>query len=94
MAYCEDLNSNQGENKKLFHDLTVAKNRIEKDEIEIQALRTQLKQVKDDAERRVGALERRNLELETDHKQLNAQYKLLNEKSGKLTKQDEEIRKQ
>jgi hypothetical protein len=22
MAYCEDLNSGQGENKKLFHDLT------------------------------------------------------------------------
>jgi len=33
------------------------------------------------------------LELETDNKQINAQYKLLNEKSGKLTKQDEDLRK-
>lgn len=68
----------------MFHDLTVAKNRIEKDEIEISGLRNQLKQIKEDAERRLGSLERRNLELETDNKQLNAQYKLLAEKSGKL----------
>jgi predicted nucleic acid-binding Zn-ribbon protein len=33
------------------------------------------------------------LELETDNKQLNAQYKLLNEKSGKILKQDEDLRK-
>lgn len=86
MGYCEDLNSNQGENKKLFHDLQVAKNRIEKDEIEINALRTQIKQIKEDADRRVSALERRNLELETDNKQVKSQYKLLSEKSGKITK--------
>ena len=93
MAYCEDLNLNQGENKKLFHDLSIARNQIEKFEIETQSLRTQLKHVKEDTERRVGALERRNLELETDNNQLNAQYKLLNEKSGKIQKQDEELRK-
>jgi len=72
MAYCEDLNLNQGENKKLFHDLSIARNQIEKFEIETQSLRTSLKHVKEDTERRVGALERRNLELETDNKQLNA----------------------
>lgn len=52
-----------------------------------------MKHIKEDAERRIGALERRNLELETDNKQINAQYKLLNEKSGKILKQDEDLRK-
>lgn len=56
----------------MFHELTQARNRVEKDEIEINSIRSQLRQVKEDAERRVGALERRNLELETDNKQLNA----------------------
>ena len=60
----------------------MANNRLEKDQIEISALRSQLKEVKEDSERRVVALERRNLDLETDYKQLDAQYSLLNEKGG------------
>jgi len=50
----------------------MAQNKLEKDQIEISALRMQLKEVKEDSERRVHTLERRNLDLETDLKQLNA----------------------
>ena len=46
----------------------MAQNKLEKDQIEIQALRTQLKEVKDESERRCNGLERRNLDLETDLK--------------------------
>ena len=71
----------------------MAQNKLEKDQIEISALRVQLKEVKEDSERRVQTLERRNLDLETDLKQLNAQYNLLNEKGGKLHRQEDDARK-
>ena len=67
----------------------MANNKLEKDQIEISALRTQLKEVKEESERRVNNLERRNLDVETDYKQLDAQYTLLNEKGGQLNRQDE-----
>ena len=89
----QELDQHEGENTKLFHNLKMANNRIEKDQIEILALRTQLKEVKEESDRRVAALERRNLDLETDYKQLNAQYSLLNEKGGQLNRQDEQLRK-
>jgi len=69
--YAHDLNQNQGENEQLFHDLHLAKNKNEKNEIEINSLRSHIKEVKEDAQRRVAALERRNVELETDNQQLN-----------------------
>ena len=46
----------------------MANNKLEKDQIEISALRTQLKDVKEESERRVNNLERRNLDVETDYK--------------------------
>ncbi len=73
--------------------MTLFKNKTEKGEIEIAGLRQQLKDVKEDAERRIAALTRRNLDIENDMSQLNAQYKLINEKSGKLLSQDEMLRK-
>ena len=56
-------------------------------------MQNQLKDIKDDSERRVAALERRNLDLETSLHQINAQYNLLNEKSGKMNQTDEQLRK-
>ena len=53
----------------------------------------QLREVKDDQERRIAALERRNLELETDLQQSNNRCKQLAEKSGKITEQDDQLRK-
>ena len=52
-----------------------------------------LKEVKEESDRRVAALERRNLDLETDLKQLNAQYTHLNEKGGQLNRTEEHARK-
>jgi hypothetical protein len=49
-----------------LHQLALFKNKCEKGEIEINALRQQLKDVKDDAERRTSALQRRNLDLESE----------------------------
>jgi hypothetical protein len=69
--------------------LTQLKNKNEKAEIEISGLRQQLKEVKEDSERRIAALSRRNLDVESDMGQLDAQYRLLNEKGNKLIAQDE-----
>ena len=52
-----------------------------------------MKDIRDDADRRVAGLERRNLERETDLHQLNAQYNLLNEKSGKMNQTDDQLRR-
>ena len=82
--YAHDLNQHQGENTELFHNLKLAQNKLERSQIETKSLQNQLKDIKHDSERRVAALERRNLELETSMHQLNAQYNLLNEKSGKM----------
>ena len=48
----------------MFNQLSLYKNKCEKYEIEIQGLRQQLKDVKDDSERRISALNRRNLDVE------------------------------
>jgi progesterone-induced-blocking factor 1 len=52
-----------------------------------------LKEVREDAERRIGALSRRNLDVEADMGQLDAQYKQLNQKSTKLSQQDADLRR-
>lgn len=88
-TYMKDFNSGQVEGKQLFHQFTQLKNKSEKAEIEINGLRQQLKEVKEDSERRIAALSRRNLDVESDMGQLDAQYRLLNEKSNKLIAQDE-----
>ena len=77
----------------MFHQLKMANNKLEKDQIEIQALRSQCKDIKEESERRVNGLERRNLDLETDLKQLESQYSLLNEKGGQLNRQEDNVRK-
>jgi hypothetical protein len=46
--------------------LQLIKNKHEKSEIENNGLRQQLKDVKDDAERRIAALSRRNLDVEAE----------------------------
>lgn len=89
----QDFNNGQTEGKQLFHQFTQLKNKHEKAEIEIAGLRQQLKEIKEDSERRIAALSRRNLDLESDMGQLDAQYRLLNEKGHKLTAQDEQLRK-
>ena len=52
--YVQELDQHQGENNKLFHNLKMAQNKLEKDQIEISALRTRLKEVKEESERRVA----------------------------------------
>lgn len=65
-TYIKDFNASQTEGKQLFHQFTQLKNKNEKSEIEINGLRQQLKEVKEDAERRISALSRRNLDVESD----------------------------
>ena len=87
--YAEDLNQNEGETKQIFHNFKQTQNKLERSQIEVKSLQNQLKDIRDDSERRVSALERRNLELESSLHQINAQYNLLNEKSGKINSTDE-----
>ena len=89
----QDLATSQSSGQETFHQLTQFKNRCEKQEIEINSVRQQLKDVKEESERRIAAMNRRNLDLESDMNKLDSQYKLLNDKSGKLSQQDQELRK-
>lgn len=91
-GYMQDLSTANAENKEIFHQLSQLKNKCEKYEIENSGLRQQLKDVRDDGERKLSSLQRRNLDLENEVSTINAQYKVIADKSGKLNQQDQLVR--
>lgn len=61
----QEISQSQGEGLHLHQQLIQSKSRAEKQELELGQLRQQVRDIKDDSERRVGQLERRNLDLES-----------------------------
>ncbi len=81
-CYQSDLQAKSKLTTELLQSQSTQANKIEQQTIEINGLRQQLKDVKEDAERRISALNRRNLDVESDLGQLDAQYKQINQKSS------------
>lgn len=64
--YLRDLERYQLENREISQDLVQARSQYEREQLERTNLQKQLKDSREDAQRRIEALEKRNHELQTD----------------------------
>ena len=93
MNYRRDTERYQYENQELSAQVIQFKTTLERERLENETLAKQLKEVRDDARRRIDALERRNQEIEADHSVLNSQIKSVEGTKHKNQDQAETIRK-